>query len=296
MMKGFFRHYFGGLYRRIGEHHAFLLAGGLAFSFLVCTVPLALVILSVFGKVLAASSIEQQIDMAIANLFPYTEYAAPLKAFLLTRFQEIVAYRNAAGYSGIFGLLLAATGLFSSMRTILNKIFKVSTDKHLVAGKLRDFGMVLLVLIFFLISTTVFPLLEILNEMANKLLWLKPAKINGFIESLLPILNFFIIGVIFFVLYYFIPSEKLGHVAAFISSLFAAIFWEIAKEVFGYYLTNVAALGKIYGAYIFLVVGVLWIYYSSLVFILGAEIGQLYRERAPDGESTIGIGIDPLDS
>jgi membrane protein len=295
-MKGFFKHYFGGLYRRLGEHHAFLLAGGLAFSFLVCTVPLVLVILAVFGKVLAASSIEQQIDVAIASLFPYTEYAAPLKAFLLTRFQEIVLHRNAAGYSGVFGLLLAATGLFSSMRTILNKIFKASTDKHLVAGKLRDFGMVLLVLAFFLISTTIFPVLEILNEVANKLLWLKPAKINGFIESLLPLLNFVIIGGIFFVLYYFIPYENLSYVAAFISSLFAAIFWEIAKELFGYYLTNVASLDRIYGAYIFAVVGMLWIYYSSLVLILGAEIGQLYRERLPPGESTIGIGIDPLNS
>jgi len=37
---------------------------------------------------------------------------------------------------------------------------------------------------------------------------------------------------------------------------------------------------RVYGAYTLLIAVVFWIYYSAVVFIVGAEIGQLYRERA----------------
>jgi membrane protein len=294
-MKEFFRHYFGGLYHRIGQHHVFLLAGGLAFSLLICLVPLVLVLLSVLGNVLAASSFEYRVDVLIEMLFPYTQYTAPLKAFLLSRVDEIVAYRDVARYGGAFGLVLAASGLFGSMRTILNKIFQVTKDKHIVVGKLRDFGIVLLVLLFFLVSTAIFPLLELMKNSAHKITWLKALAASASLQSFFHILFFVIIFFLFFILYHFVPYEKLGNVPTAISALVATVFWEAAKQIFGYYLTHAAALDRVYGAYIFVVAVVLWIYYSSLVFILGAEIGQLYREHIPGGENARDNGIDALD-
>jgi membrane protein len=293
-MREFFRHYFGGLYRRLAQHHAFLLAGGLAFSFLVCIVPLGLVFLSVLGNILAASSFEYQVGVVIEMLFPSPQYSAALKAFLLARVDEIIAYRDVAGYGGAFGLLLAASGLFSSMRTILNKIFRVQKDEHLVVGKLRDFGMVLLVLLFFLISTAIFPLLEFMRKSASKIMWLQSLPLNTW-QNLFPILFFVILFFLFFILYHFVPYEKLANVPTAVSALVATIFWEIARQIFGYYLANAVSLAKVYGAYIFIVAVVLWIYYSALVFILGAEIGQLYREHVPGAENASAIGIDTLD-
>jgi uncharacterized BrkB/YihY/UPF0761 family membrane protein len=49
--------------------------------------------------------------------------------------------------------------------------------------------------------------------------------------------------------------------------------------VFGFYITHFASIERIYGAYVLVVLLAVWIYYSSIIFILGAEIGQLYRER-----------------
>ena len=294
-MRELFRHYLGGLYHRFGQHHVFLLAGGLAFSFLICIVPLVLVLLSVLGNLLAASAFEYRIEVVIEMLFPAAQYTASLKNFLLARVDEIIRYRDVAGYGGAFGLLLAASGLFGSMRTILNKIFQVNRGQHPVIGKLRDFGMVLLVLFFFLISTTIFPLVEFVQRSAHKIIWLQPMTIDTSIQNLFPVLFFIIIFFFFFVLYHFVPYEKLGNVPTAVSALVAAVFWEIARQFFGYYLTHAAALDRVYGAYIFVVAVVLWIYYSSLMFILGAEIGQLYREHVPGGESEVNVGIDLSD-
>jgi membrane protein len=64
-----------------------------------------------------------------------------------------------------------------------------------------------------------------------------------------------------------------------VSAIAATFFWEIARQLFGYYITNVATLNRIYGTYALLVIVAFWIYYSSILFLVGAEIGQLYRER-----------------
>lgn len=294
-MRDFFRHYLLGLYDRLDEHHVFLLGGGLAFSFLVCIVPLVLVLLSVLGNALAASAFEYRIEIVIEMLFPATHYTASLKNFFLERVDEIIRYREVAGYGGVFGLLLAASGLFSSMRTILNKVFRVRRDVHIVIGKLRDFGMVLLVLLFMLTSTTLFPLVEFMKAMMHKITWLPTLSLNGSLQSLSPVLFFIIIFLLFFILYNFIPNENLGVMPTGVSALMATIFWEIARQIFGYYLAHAAALDRVYGAYLFLVAVVLWIYYSSLMFILGAEIGQLYRERLAGSKHEVGLGIDAWD-
>ncbi|MCH7827530.1 MAG: hypothetical protein IIC75_06115, partial [Bacteroidetes bacterium] len=49
--------------------------------------------------------------------------------------------------------------------------------------------------------------------------------------------------------------------------------------VFGYYIYHFGFIGRIYGTYAFLVVVAFWIYYSSVVFIIGAEIAKLHSDR-----------------
>jgi membrane protein len=49
--------------------------------------------------------------------------------------------------------------------------------------------------------------------------------------------------------------------------------------LFGIYLSNFTTFSRIYGAYALGIVVAFWIYYSSAVFILGAEIAKLFDER-----------------
>ena len=59
---------------------------------------------------------------------------------------------------------------------------------------------------------------------------------------------------------------------------------EIARWVFGYYVSNFLSTNKIYGAFILFAVILFWLFYASCLFIVGAEIGQLYRERRDERE------------
>jgi membrane protein len=277
--KKFMGHYFVGLYNRVDDHHVFLLGGGLAFSLFVCIVPFMLIIFSLLGLILDSTYMQSQIDYFIDTIIPYYAYAEFVKKIIFSRIDEVVEYKTLAGIIGGFGLLFAASGLFSSMRTILNKVFGVDTDVNFIMAKLRDFAMVLMVILIFFFSTILMPVLDVLRQAATQWDFLSFFSAGIFEHFLFSALSFLLIFIVFAVLYMTVPLRKLSRKTTLISALWAALLWEGAKQLFGYYIYNFSAFGRIYGAYALMVVVAFWIYYSSIVFIIGAEIGRLYHER-----------------
>jgi uncharacterized BrkB/YihY/UPF0761 family membrane protein len=49
--------------------------------------------------------------------------------------------------------------------------------------------------------------------------------------------------------------------------------------VFAFYLSDWSSIGKIYGPYAFLLVMLVWIYYSSLLFVFGGIVGHVHWQR-----------------
>ncbi|MDW7680322.1 MAG: YihY/virulence factor BrkB family protein [bacterium] len=272
-------YYLLGLVDRLGEHNIFLISGGLAFSFIICIIPFVLIVLAIIGSILEHSVIENQIDIFIYRLIPYEDYASFVKNIIDSRLNEVKLFKNWAGYIGVIGLFFAASGVFTNMRTILNNIFNAHKSKNLVAGKARDFAMILIVVIFFLLSTATLPLLELLKNFIDKIDFLNIFRLTFIAKAALSIVSLLITIILFYGLYYFIPYGKIPVRVAATSAVCAATLWALAEVIFGYYLAHFAAWGRIYGAYVFGIVILFWIYYSAVIFIIGAEIGGLYHQR-----------------
>jgi membrane protein len=278
-LKEFLRHYFGGLFHRLDDHHMFLLAGGLAFSLFVCVVPMTLIIFSLLGKILEGPSIAGELHKFVAQAIPYGQYADFVEQFILARVSEFKLYKNAAGIIGLVGIFFAASGLFSSMRTVLNRIYKIDDTPSAILGKLKDLGLVLLVLSYFLLSTTILPILDILGRFAERLEMLKAWRLDLLGDILVGVISFLIIFAAFYTIYYLIPQKRIPKRVIALSAFWAAVLWELAKYLFGFYISHLATLKHMYGTYTLIIVTAFWIYYTAIVFIVAAEIGQLYRER-----------------
>ncbi len=278
-IKTFVVYYYKGLTKRIDEHHVFLFAGGLAFSIFLCIIPFVLIIFAVLGNLLDSSSVQFQINTLIETIIPYSRYSEFVKKIIFNRINEVIEYRNIAGIIGGFGLLFAASSLFSSMRTILNKVYGVEIDVNIFIAKLRDFALVFMVIIIFFVTTISMPTIDLLRQKAGEWTVFSFLSSGIFSHLIFTLLSLLLIFTVFSVLYFTVPLRKLGRKATFMSALWAAVLWEAAKQLFGYYLYNFAAFNRIYGAYALVVVVAFWIYYSSVVFIVGAEIGHLYFER-----------------
>ncbi|UCG61066.1 MAG: YihY/virulence factor BrkB family protein [Candidatus Zixiibacteriota bacterium] len=276
----FFGHYCGGLCHRVVEHHVFLLAGGLAFSMFISIVPLVLIVFSVIGSVLAKAQVEGEINTFIERMIPYQDYADFVKELVAGRVEEFRRYKNVAGVIGIVGLLFASSTLFSSMRTILDKVYQVKEEVSLLLGKLRDFGLIVLVLIYFLATTFVLSTWQVVKDLTNRIEFINMAGAESLGGVFFGTFAFVLVLAAFAVIYYIVPYRKPPKKAIFVSALSATILWVLAKELFGYYITHFVMLKRVYGAYAVMIVVAFWIYYTSIVFIIGAEIGQLFRERA----------------
>lgn len=284
----FFKFYVGGLLHRLDQHHVFLSGGGIAFSLLLSVIPFVLIIFSVLGNIIDVATVEEQVNTLINTIIPYAEAADYSKRFILSRIPEVIEYKTLAGYLGAFGLFFTSTWLFSSMRTSLNQIFGVTRERNAFIGLLRDLGMVLLLLVFVSLLTFILPTINIIVSAADRIQLLEPFRISQLSDTLFSIVSIGLIFVLFFMSYYFIPYEKLGKKVPVIAALWATILWELMRKFFGYYVSDFLSVNKVYEAFLLIVVIIFWIFYSSVLFIIGAEIGQLYRERIQQKNGTNG--------
>ncbi len=275
----FFRHYFGGLIKRIDEHNLFFSAAGISYSLFLGMIPFILLMFSLLGNIFDTQTLQNQISQIIDTIIPYPTYAEYTKRVIQTRLPEVIVYKTIAGFIGVIGLIFTSTWIFSSMRTILNQIFHTQIQKNAFVGLLRDIGMVLLLVLFITISTFILPALSIFMEEADNTKLFSSFNLDYLMDMVIRIISIIFMLGMFFLLFYFIPYEKLKKRVALLSAFWTTLLWEIARNIFGYYIRHFFGSSAIYGAFVLIVVVLLWVFYSSCIFIIGAEIGQLYRER-----------------
>lgn len=182
-----------------------------------------------------------------------------------------------------------STRLFAGVRTALNEIYDVSVrptrPRHPVVaylrGKLRDAGMVLATLLLLLGNTAVVAGLAYLESRGAQVaphfrFWVSwVGRLVG--EGL----AFAFQLVLFYVVYRYASLRRIPGRIALIASAFSAVFFEVAKRLYGLYLTHVAALenvqggGQVGAAVLF----VLWVYYTAIVFLLGGVVAETWELR-----------------
>ncbi len=273
------RYYFAGIYNRTDEDHAFLLAGGLAFALVICSIPLILIVFSVLGVVLDKPFIAEQINNYIYRVIPYERYADYVRELVFERVQEFRLYKNLAGLVGLVGLLFASSGLFSSLRTILNSVYRVGDTSSRLVSKMRDLALILLALAYFLVTAGFVPLMEILLGIAGNIEFLAFLRLETLTDLMVRVGSFLIFVGGMVLMHYFVPDRRPPVSVILVSAIATSILWTIAQELFGVYVKHAVTLKRVYGTYMLLIAVVFWVYYSSLVFVVGAEIGQLYHER-----------------
>ena len=240
---------------------------------------MTLIIFWLLGTFLNSVEVEVQINTLIDTLIPYETYAAFVKEVIFQRVEEVVEYRNIAGWIGIIGLFFAASGFASSLRTVLNKVYGTDVDINIFLGKLRDFLVIIIIVLVFLVLILTLPILDFLVSFASETPYLQIFNHPLFQRVFTASISLFIMFFIFAVLYKFMPIIKIHKRSVAIGALWASIFWVGAKVLFGIYLSNFTTFSRIYGAYSLGIVVGFWIYYSAAVFILGAEIAKLFDER-----------------
>ncbi len=273
------KYYSHGLWKRAGDHNILFLAEALSFSILVCIVPFVLIGFSVGGLILEESDFLRQLDTFIDVVVPYPENARFVKEIVADQAGEFLFYKNLAGTVGFIGLVFASSALFSTIRSIFAAVYPIKKARSVVVSKLFDLMMILVVMMLFLVAATLLPVVQVFDHLAGESGVLGGVIVARLEPLLLEAGSIVAVIIVLFIVHRLVPVTRPPKGAALVAALSTTVLWFAAQQLFGAYIVHVATFKKIYGAYVAAIVVVFWIYYTAIVFILGAEIGQLYRER-----------------
>jgi membrane protein len=100
-----------------------------------------------------------------------------------------------------------------------------------------------------------------------------------------------IISLVFALLFKYIPDAEVKWKDVLIGSTITALLFLLGKLLIGVYMSHTATT-NVYGAAGSLVALLLWIYYSSLIFFIGAEFTHVYANEygsriKPKGNATL---------
>lgn len=189
--------------------------------------------------------------------------------------------RDMASIIGTLTLLFSAGLIFGQLRSSLNTIFEVPsatanasnnslfhTSLDFVKQKILNMGMVLTFVFISLVSLLISSLIS--------LIFTGTAAFVGQIANLVSSLVIF--GALFSGIYYFLPEVRISRKVAVTAGIVTAFLFSIGKSLIGYYLGK-SAIVSLYGAAGSLIVLLMWVYYSSLIIFISAEVANEIDKR-----------------
>ena len=266
---------FGGrVYNKAGQDDIFFLAGGIAFNVLVAFVPFLLLLVAIFGFVLQAV-VEDPQQAAVEYVLSILPASRAVVTLTRTLTEDIVTNRTSAGIFGLLLFVFFSTRLIGSLRSVLRDIFDLQDDRGIIGGKIFDVKMVIVAGTLFVANTGITVVLEAIQTYGVEWTGLRPAEP---IQSLFAqLVAFGFIFLMFLLIYRYLPARRIPWRVSLVAASFTGVVWELLKGSFAWYVANIANYQTTYGNLATVVVLVFWIYYSSVVFILGGEVGQVYE-------------------
>ena len=258
------------------DHDAPELGAALAFYTLLSLAPLLILVVAVVSIGVGHSAAEGHIIDQVQDMAGDTA-ADAVRGMLRTKNKP--AANTLAAVVGMITLLFGASGVFVELRTALNKMWDVKRKETsglwgLCKERLFSFGMVLAVGFLLLVSLVVSATLAALGKFGGSFLPAPPSVMTA-INLVVSVLA---ISALFALIYKYVPDTHVQWREVWVGAVATGVFFTLGKYLIGLYIGK-ASIGSAYGAAGSLVVLIVWVYYSSLVFLFGAELTQLLRSN-----------------
>jgi membrane protein len=249
------------------------LGAALAYYTIFSLAPLLVIVLSVAGLIFhdkkkASGLIQEQVQDLVGE-----DGGKAVEQMVASADQPQTG--KLATVLGVGMLLFGATVLFGQLQDALNTIWGVQPkpDRGLIAGIVRDrllsFTMVLGTAFLLLMSLVVSAALSAMGRMFGE--W--GMSVAGQAVNL--IVSVLVITVLFAMIYRFLPDAKIAWKDVWFGAFVTAVLFTAGKFLIGLYLGK-AGTASSYGAAGSLAVLLIWLYYSSQIFLFGAELTKSY--------------------
>lgn len=263
------------------------LAASLSYYSVFALPPLLILLMLILGAVVDRSSVQQELDRQTRELLGP---AGGEQVRSILRHTEPPGGRGPLlAVLGALVLAYGATKVFGELQTSLNRVWEVKPDprqggwRRLLLKRLFSFGMVLGIAFLLLVSLA---LSAILTSLGNGLGNLLPGALSApLLEALNFLFSFGVTALLFAAMFKVLPDVRIAWRDVAAGAVATAFLFVVGKSLIGLYLGRKNP-GDAYGAAGSLVLVLVWIYYSAMILLLGAEFTQTWAQR-------YGRGITP---
>ena len=251
-------HFILFLIKRISKEQMHISAGYLSYVTLMSLVPLIVVMLSVMTAFPIFADIKEIVENFVyQNFMPA---AGDVVKEHITGFVDNASKMSAIAITFLF---LFALLLISAIDTSLNRIWRITAKRRIITAFSMYWMVLTLGPVLFGSSIAATSYIVSLISIGDHGL----CGLSNIALSALPVLAS--IGA-FLILYLIVPNKVVLLKHAFFGATIAAILFEIAKESFAFYVTQLPSYQAIYGALAAIPILFLWVYLSWLVVLFGA--------------------------
>ncbi|TAL70291.1 MAG: YihY/virulence factor BrkB family protein [Bacteroidetes bacterium] len=272
---------FESFFERVEHHHVFLISAGIAFNILLYLIPLLLIAIYFVNVVFEVGSVSSFLETALEGVLPPHNKTFDFLKKTIEEVNSILTGSSIAGWIGIISLLWLSSTLLSSLRTGLNRIFRIPSPYIFFIYKIKDIFLIVAIALLVLLASFIFPIITIAEELLSNSL---PSNVQSIFSIIYSTLFSIVSSVLlFYLLFRFVPNKKTNRFVRFLSIGISVVFIEISRFLFAWYISGVTAYGLFYGTYAILASIALWVYYFVLIIMFSAEFSQfVFDMRRPE--------------
>jgi len=195
---------------------------------------------------------------------------------------DAIRTRGRVGLVSAVSFVWFSTRLFGSLRSVLAEVFDIDQERGLVAGKVFDVKVTVVSILLVVAYSGLSAYLSLATSSGVRVLinlGVRQDVMGGVEYWAGRAVAFSFITAMFFGLYKTLPNRRIRWQTALLAASFAGVLLEVAKMVFAVYVRSFNP-GSLYtGTLAAFVIVVFWVYYASVVFILGGEVAQVFELR-----------------
>jgi len=269
-------------FKEVGEDHVSAFAGNLTYKALFAIFPFFTFLLSLLGLFNATSLVRNMLD-SLSGVLPRTATEFVRSQLLsITQSQAESAFT----FGAIISILLAlwgVSGAFRSVMEAMNVMYEVEEDRPFW----KKYGISIFIsLAVIVLMLTAFGIVILGSSVGGGLA--QAIGLGPVFQTVWSIVQWPIVACVvlftFAIIYYFAPAAKQKFRWISPGAVLAFILWLLFSLAFSYYASNFGSYGATYGSLAGVILLMLYIYYSALIMLIGAEMNQVIEWHIPGGK------------
>jgi membrane protein len=253
------------------------MAAALSYATFFSLPALLSLILLIVGTAMDPAEVERAILTQTGNLIGPA--GAEQVGTIIAHARRLDVNKGVATILSAIAVLIGASASFGALQGALNKVWGVKPDprrgqiRNFLAKRIFSFGVVIGVAFLLLVSLALSAFLSAAGQRVTRIL--------GVPEALLQLsdwlVSFAVLSALFAGMYKLLPDARIAWTDVWVGAVATALLFTVGKALIGLYLGG-RDPGSAYGAAGSMAVVMIWIYYTAMIVLFGAEVTRVWTE------------------